>query len=290
MRTPDYSGIFCIIFYFESEYCWGLKMVYARLSVKLTPMVACPFGRGYREYEPCGALKPYVRCFWTSEELDSSLIIPDLCADIIFDFDKNTVFFCGVNDTPFKASDKTHSFGIRFYAWTAALFSEDTLRGTLNGDFELGVHFRRLEREFAPQIFAAETTEQRIALSELFLLKNLHERHNGLFTQAMGEIIERRGTCAAGEISKELHISSRQLERVFAEYSGLSSKKMAALVRYQCLWRDILLERDFSASEKALEYGYVDQSHMLNDFRRFHTMSPKQARKNALGAPKIIDE
>lgn len=265
-------------------------MIYVNLTTKLTPMVASPFGIGYREYEPCEALKPYVRCFWTGEGKDGSLIIPDLCADIIFDFNKNTVFFCGVNDTPYKATDKTSSFGIRFYAWTAALFSEDTLRGTLNGNFELGEHFRRLQKEIAPRIFAVETTEQRIALSELFLLKNLHERHNGLFMQAMGEMIERRGTCAAGEISKELHISRRQLERVFAEYSGLSPKKMAALVRYQCLWRDILLERDFSAAEKALEYGYVDQSHLLNDFRRFHTMSPKQARKNALGAPKIIDE
>lgn len=258
-------------------------MIYADLAAELTPMVACPFGTGYREYEPCEALKPYVRCFWTGEGKDGGLVIPDLCADIIFDIDKNTVFFCGVSDKPFQAADKTRSFGIRFYAWTAALFSEDTLRGTLNGDFELGEHFRRFEREIAPWIFAAETSGQRIALSERFLLNNLHERHSGHFTQAMGEIMERRGACAAGEISKELHISGRQLERVFAEYSGLSPKKMAALVRYQCLWHDILLGRGFSAAEKALEYGYTDQSHMLNDFRKYHTMSPKQARQNALG-------
>lgn len=262
-------------------------MIYVDLAAELTTVVAHPFGIGYREYEPCEALRPYVRCFWTGEGKDGGLIVPDLCADIIFDFNKHNVFFCGVNDTPYKAADKTRSFGIRFYAWTAALFSEDTLRGTLNGAFVLGAHFRRLERELAPRIFAAGTTERRIALSERFLVNNIRERRCGIFTQAMGEMIERRGACPAGEISRELHISARQLERVFAEYSGLSPKKMAELVRYQCLWRDILFGRDFNAAEKALEYGYVDQSHLLRDFRRFHTMSPAAAKRNALG---IFDE
>lgn len=258
-------------------------MIYVDLAAELTPMVASPFGRGYREYEPCEALRPYVRCFWTGEGKDGGLIIPDLCADIIFDLDMNTVFFCGVSDKPFRARDMTRSFGIRFYSWTAAIFSDDTLRGTLNGNFELGRHFRRFEREIAPRIFAAEAPEQRIELAERFLLSDLHERRSGLFTQALGEIMERRGACGVIDISKELHVSSRQLERVFAEYSGLTPKKMAVLVRYQYLWRDILLGRRFSAAEKALEYGYTDQSHLLNDFRKFHTMSPKQARENALG-------
>lgn len=158
---------------------------------------------------------------------------------------------------------------------------EDTSRGTLNSGFELGVHFRRLEKEFAPWIFTVKTTEQRIALSEQFLLKNIHERRNGLFTQVMREIFERRGACAAGDISKELYISRRQLERFFAEYLGLSPKKMAALVRYQYLWHDILAERDFNATDKALEYSYADQSHLLKDFKRFHTMSSGQAREFA---------
>ena len=256
-------------------------MIYANLAAKLTPIIACPFESGYREYIPCEPLRPFIRCFWTSEGPGRGLVTPDLCSDIIFNTDDYRAFFCGISDMPGYVSGGNSSFGIRFYAWTAILFLEDTLRGTINSGYELGAHFRRMERELAPWVFAAETTEQRIALSERFLLKNIHERHNGLFTQAMGEIFERRGACATGEISKELHISRRQLERVFAEYSGLSPKKMAALVRYQYLWRDILTERDFNAADKALEYGYADQSHLLKDFKRFHTMSPKQAREFA---------
>ncbi len=38
---------------------------------------------------------------------------------------------------------------------------------------------------------------------------------------------------------------------------------------------------DFNAADKALEYGYADQLHLLKDYKRFHTMSPKQAREFA---------
>lgn len=245
-------------------------------------MTAQPFRRGYTEYVPCEALRPFIRCFWTSTEQEDRLIIPDLCADIIFDIAGHDVCFSGVSDRAFVSGRTEESFGIRFYAWTAELFAEDSLRGTLNGGFEIGEHFRRMERELLPWIIEAKTTAQRIALSERFLLRHLRERRNRLYDDAVGEIINMRGVCTVGELSKELHISARQLERVFLECSGLSPKKTAALIRYQCLWLDILFGGTFRMADKALEYGYVDQSHLLNDFRRFHTMYPEQARKNAL--------
>lgn len=42
-------------------------MIYQKLSDALTPITAQPFRPGYREYSPCDALKPYIRCFWTSK-------------------------------------------------------------------------------------------------------------------------------------------------------------------------------------------------------------------------------
>lgn len=257
-------------------------MIYRKLTDAFAPITAQPFRSGYREYSPCDALKPYIRCFWTSVNQGGRLIIPDLCADVIFDIESNEAFFCGVSDESFVSHRLTETFGIRFYSWTAALFAEDSLHGTINGGFELGGHFRKLEKELAPQLAYATSTEQRIALSEKFLVNNLKERQCGLFTEALGEIITMRGVCTLGDIAKKLHVSSRQLERVFSEYSGLSPKKASMLIRYQCLWRDILSERDFNAADKASEYGYTDQSHLLKDFRRFHMVYPKQAKEIAI--------
>ncbi len=257
-------------------------MIYQKLSRALAPITAQPFCSGYREYSPCDALKPYIRCFWTSVSQSRRLIIPDLCADIIFDIDNNEAFFCGVSDEPFVSERLTEIFGIRFYAWTAALFSEDSLKKTLNGGFKLGGHFGKLEKSLAPKIAYAKNTEERIQLSEEFLTNNLNGRNCGLFLNAVGEIAELKGACTAENVSKNLHISSRQLERIFSEYSGLTPKKAAMLIRYQLLWRDILFGQCFNGAEKAVEYGYSDQSHMLKDFRKFHTVYPEQAKKLAL--------
>lgn len=257
-------------------------MIYRKLTDAFAPITAQPFRSGYREYSPCDALKPYIRCFWTSVNQGGRLIIPDLCADVIFDIESNEALFCGVSDESFVSHRLTETFGIRFYSWTAALFAEDSLQGTVNGGFELGGLFGKLEKELVPKLAYAETVKQRIELSEKFLVNNLKERRCRLFTEALGEIITMRGVCSLGDISKKLHVSGRQLERVFSEYSGLSPKKASMLIRYQYLWRDILSERDFNAADKVSEYGYADQSHLLNDFRKFHMVYPKQAKEIAL--------
>lgn len=257
-------------------------MIYQALSAALTPITAQPFQNGYREYAPCPPLKPYIRCFWTAQAACGRLVIPDLCADIIFESERPTAFFSGISDQPFNSSNSGIYFGIRFYSWTAALFSEETLKNTLNGGFELGAYFPKLEKQLANRIRETKSTAEKIALAENFLLSSLHYRQNRLLTEALGEIIAERGVCTADSIARNIHISRRQLERVFSEYSGLSPKKTAMLVRYQYIWRDILFGKSFDAKEKALEYGYTDQSHLLNDFRRFHTLTPANARKIAI--------
>lgn len=139
-----------------------------------------------------------------------------------------------------------------------------------------------MDKELAPKLAYAKTVKQRIALSEEFLINNLHKRNCGLFLDALGEIMTLHGVCTAGDVSKKLHVGNRRLERVFSEYSGLTPKKAAMLIRYQYLWRDILFGQRFNGADKAAEYGYSDQSHLLKDFRNFHTVYPKQAKEIAL--------
>lgn len=59
------------------------------------PLTATPFfgDDSYREYEPCEALRPYIRCFWGSRHPYTArertgvgeIVTPDTCMDIIFD-------------------------------------------------------------------------------------------------------------------------------------------------------------------------------------------------------------
>lgn len=263
------------------------------------PITATPFKKNnsYRELAPCKALQPYIRCYWGTEkplipeERDplSKLVIPDTCADIIYNIDEsaNTVSggFCGVNDCSFYTLEKEKTehavatFSIRFYAWSAYAFAGDSLRGTLNGYFRADFLFEWLDRMIRPKLLELRTLEEKAAFAEELLLKRLSDRkENRLVDSTVSYILDNRGSLEVADLAREFFISTRQLERLFHEYIGITPKKLSNLIRYQFLWRDIVCEPDFDLLNAVHKYGYTDQSHLLREFRKYHSMDIHRAR------------
>lgn len=267
------------------------------------PLTAHPFRSNaqYREYEPCEELKPYIRCFWGSfmpyrqykaMEPMQDIVIPDTCMDIIFtvDYTGNQLFgkFCGIDDRTFitcHEGDEERDvsiFAIRFYPWSAFLFAEESMRGTRNGFFDVGVHFFGLQKEMESLLFDVPGIKERIPIAERYLLSRIRlERNRTVFADALFKILKQKGNVEIGRLSKEVHASDRQIERIFQENMGISPKRFSSLVRYQYLWNDVLFSARFQAADAVCRYGYADQSHMLHDFKRFHTMNPETARNYA---------
>ncbi len=268
------------------------------LNTLYRPITSTPFRHSvsYAEFEPCAALKPYIRCFWgttvpTLQSPESTLVIPDTCMDIIFraNHTDNTVSggFCGIDDRTFISNSDSgkmeFTFGIRFYPWGAAPFSEDKLKNTKNSFFSAEEHFSKLTRKIKPLVFDAVNVEKLIPVVEKVLLDSFNAKHqNSAITEVVGSIIEKRGNLHIGSLSSDIYISERQLERIFAEYIGCSVKCLAALIRYQFLWNEILYNPTFKIMDAVTKYGYFDQSHLLNDFRKYHSMNINQAKSHAL--------
>lgn len=266
------------------------------------PITAEPFRRSdaYVEIQPCRALRPYIRCFWGSrvpvktvpvDALCQGIVTPDLCADIIFrvNYSKNRIEsgFCGVNDTLFRpgagyGGDLISTFAVRFYAWSAVLFTDENLHGTKNQFYDAGVFFETFKRRMEAILFDVHSLEDRILAAEKYLLYRLNTgRMDSLLARSIGEMIRLRGNLRALEMATDLHISSRQMERIFDKNTGLTPKKMAALIRYQFLWQEVCRNRQFQVLDAVCKYGYTDQAHLLNDFRKIHGMNIRQARAYA---------
>ncbi|MGN0478968.1 MAG: helix-turn-helix domain-containing protein [Hominenteromicrobium sp.] len=261
------------------------------------PHTAHPFEHtaSYCEAAPCDALAPYVRCFWGTlhpvperDRPGGTVVTPDTCADIIFTVNHTagtvSCAFCGVSDTAGAAHSFTAAphlcsqFGIRFYAWTAAAFSEDTLAGTKNRSFDARCHFSALCKQLGPQLLSVQTLHARIRLAEDFLLRRLcPERCSPIVLNAVYEMLRLRGNLQTADISRRLHVSTRQLERRFSEETGLSPKQLSVLVRYQYLWDGVLNRRFSSLADAAYQLGYADQAHLSHEFRRFHAMTLREA-------------
>ena len=78
-------------------------------------------------------------------------------------------------------------------------------------------------------------------------------------------------------------VSEKKLERIFNYNLGISPKSFSSLLRYQLLWQDIIFSDNFNILDAVEKFGYSDQSHLLNDFKRRHLMTPAQAVKHAFG-------
>lgn len=260
------------------------------------PITGTPFqaDETYREVAPCAALAPYIRCFWGSERPlperphEGGIVIPDTCMDIIFhiDYAQNRIgsVFCALDEHSYRTGASEASgglaatFAIRFYAWTACLFAEDTLRGSVNGHYPVDAFYRRIERALTPVLFDEMTLTAKVHAAEKALLALLDPgRADAAVLNAVHCMLDTSGRARIGDISAALALSPRQLERRFDAAMGVSPKAFASLVRYQLLWQEMVYSPQFDALDAVDKFGYTDQAHLLHDFRKRHLMSPREA-------------
>lgn len=265
------------------------------------PVTAAPFRQNeeYKEVLPQNLeLSKYIRCFWGSikpyfkKDTPENIVIPDTCADIIYyiDYTENKIdgMFCGINDTSFLEKDNTKNghlvsiFAIRFYAWGAYKFSQDSMKETMNKFRDVQFLFGWLDRIIRQQLFFKSSLEERAVMAEEIFLKYMpNARQNNIIDNAAGNLILGKGAISVAGLADSCFISSRQLERVFNEYTGITPKKLINLVRYQFLWNEILRNKKLDILDAVYRYGYTDQSHLIREFKRYHTMGIQKAKEYA---------
>lgn len=266
-----------------------------RLDKIFTTITSNPARTGnYIEIEPCDALKPYIRCFWGSkhnrEDFDANkikktLVIPDICMDIIVTGNRNSNSvesdFCGINNfSYFVDESNSFCFGIRFYAWSAVLFADESMNDVLNVFLNADAYFSDFSRELNDRLLNAKSIYERKSIAEKFLLRRLNaKRENFDIMNSLYFIINNNGNAGVAELSDYCVMSKRQLERKFVENTGVSPKQMINLIRYQLLWQDCLKE-NFNIQDAVEKFGYYDQSHLIREFRKYHGMSINTALKN----------
>ncbi len=275
------------------------------------PLTAVPFRHNltYKEILPDMALQPYIRCFWgsekpyiqTEENVSPEIVVPDTCVDIVYqiDYTDNVVSgsFFGINDRSFfacmngKSGHLMATFAIRFYAWNAYLFSDDSFRGTANGCYEVGERFGWLDKALGDKLFEKKTLAEKITyVQQLFIKKMDGLKRQEIVNHAISNMLIHRGSLEISHLARDAFVSSRHLERLFHEYVGITPKKMSNLIRYQFLWRDILFHPNFDILDAMYKFGFTDQAHLMREFKRYHSMNIRKARELALHCVENIQE
>lgn len=245
-----------------------------------TTRTALPNNGGVIEIEPIVALKPYVRCFWVCErdKYDKvSRVIPDCCADIIIYVENNGAGFVGVCMDSFTTAHANAIFGIRFYAWAVPQFVRVNAVELFNAVINPKYLFNNFN-EFKDSLIAAKSTAERVELAQSYLMGLLDSRYDCDVMNSLYDIVRNNGKISVSDLSRGIAVSKRTLERKFMQSIGVSPKTITDAIRYQLLWQDCIADR-FSALDSVEKFGYYDEAHMYNDFKKYHGIGLGEARR-----------
>ncbi len=247
----------------------------------------------YTEFIPGDALKPFVKCYYLFES-DSNGLYEDKafatgCMEIMFNLGPGrwqtsthdefittpSIELWGqiIQPLRFRPLGKNIMIGVRFYPHTASIFLQDDIQlfndqvtdfTAVAGNVAYRLHQRLLD---------IPSTCRRIELIETFLLQRLSKLEKkpekvSLVNKVMQELKKEDFYTHIDTVASGYGISSRYLQKIFVQHTGLTPKQYTRINRFQKSLQ-LVAKKNLSLTSIAYECGYFDQSHFIREFKAF---------------------
>lgn len=250
----------------------------------------------YQEFLPHPALRSIVECYWSvrgkSEEFWT--VYPDAAMDILFNFgsfietrneegtelSKNAGFVIGNMFVPIKsrAAGEADLFGIRFLAagmgriLRVPLFEFNDSSQPLNSVYKLAPEAEQLQ---------PLSLQGRVNFLDRWLLKRVTFSLSKpeAWEYCLNTIVARSGNVNVYDLSREVGISQKQMERKFVEKVGPTPKQFAQLLKFRKLREHLEARKDESLMNVAFDFDFTDHAHLTKFFRKFAGIPPTEFTK-----------
>jgi len=254
----------------------------------------------YQEFKPKGILKDFIQCYFTCETetnvLSEDKVFASGSIEIMFNLGATRKQFSlngnlmtepdiqlwgqVLKPVDIKSFGKHSIFGIRFFAHTATCFFNEAIEQFNDAVFNLedvmgnkanGVHSKLLESDTIIQ--KIEVTEN--FLKERLLLFGKKTNKLDLVSAVMNELLQEECKVNMNTMALRYGISSRYLQKIFLQYSGVTPNLFRKISRFQkSLY--LLANNNDSLTSIAHHCGYFDQSHFIKDFKEFTGTTPSE--------------
>jgi transcriptional regulator GlxA family with amidase domain len=78
------------------------------------------------------------------------------------------------------------------------------------------------------------------------------------------------------DVSRDIGWSRRWFSQTFSEQIGMPPKRYCRLMRFRKVVEQVAMKQPVDWASVALECGFCDQSHLVNEFRAFSGLSPER--------------
>jgi AraC-like DNA-binding protein len=263
----------------------------------------------YREIKPGGPLGKYVKCYYiyesSSDTAFGDTVFPSGTTEIIFNLGEGQwqaingqsfvttppIEFWGqiVKPLPVRSIGRNTMLGIRFFPHAAGHFINDKADlfnnqvvdySELSGHDAKTLHARLLD---------TPVWNTRIELVEAYLLQQLAQAERrfhkmAMVSDVMHEIVQQDFFDNIDNVASRYGITSRYLQKLFLQYTGLTPKLYSKINRFQNSLK-LVTGKDASLTSIAYECGYFDQSHFIREFKTFTGVTPGVVARSERGDP-----
>jgi len=252
----------------------------------------------YQEFKPKGVLKEFIQCYFICETETDVLTDDNVFAsgflEIMFNLGATRKEFSingrlvaepdiqlwgqVLKPMQIKSYGKHAVFGVRFYPHTAVCFFNENIQQFNDAVFNLEDVIGNTIKELHSKLLEAESIIKKIALTEAFLMERLlcfDKKLNklNLIHSVAYELLLDNNKVNMNRIATSHGISSRHLQTIFLQYSGLTPNLFRKINRFQkSLY--LLVNNNDSLTSIAHHCGYFDQSHFIKDFKEFTGSTP----------------
>lgn len=239
------------------------------------------FRDSYREYAPVAALREYVSCYWSSRSPASSRehrVLPDGCIDIIFDLSPGQCphgKVVGTMTGPLivRATSPVELVAVRFRPGGATPLLRLNAHELTDIQIDLGDAWRA--DGLAERLLDESEMPNRVRQLEQMLHRRLG---NSLpvdgRVRAAVSLLESPRQLEVGPLAGQLGLSRQHLARLFRRHVGIGPKEFARVNRMQRTLATARATPQPKWARIALDAGYCDQAHMINECRSLTGQSP----------------
>jgi len=254
----------------------------------------------YTEHKPNKFLEQYVKCYYSLEYEHGSNVVDHAfatgCVEVMFTLegslwetkaDKPGSEF--VKTSPievwgqilkpliFRIPGYSKVFGIRFHPAAAAIFLNEDVSNLNDQVLELQSVVGNNANDLHSKLQEAKSDEVRIQLTDSYLLNEIAQSRLinkvDLVQQVMNELTKKDFFDNIENVAERHGITSRYLQKLFVQQTGLSPKLYSKINRFQ---NSVVLlgQKDLSLTSIAYSCGYFDQSHFIREFKSFTGFAP----------------
>ncbi|WP_291726112.1 helix-turn-helix domain-containing protein [Bernardetia sp.] len=221
-------------------------------------------------------------------------VIDDGCYDFIFFNEKQTALEFGKNkkklpidydtftislsEPPYKLKfdNSITFFTIKVQPWFNASFFPlnkfHKQEGIINLESLYGKEVTKLHQE----LFSSNDFEEQKKLALNFVEKNkpIFTEEIRLVKSVCEKIYEKKGITSVQELAQQFELSRQTINKIFKNEVTYTLKKFIVIVRIMEVIKHKVRHHNLSFTELSYEFGYFDQAHFNNDFKRICGVSP----------------